>query len=131
MTNLPVHGIVTFASDMAMNCTEPSYFDTSTAQSRTVQGSCMVDELHRTVTLAVVADLVIQMMVSGPFPVLVPLVRLFRRFSNLLAVVFAVEAYYGQNFSNFLAENDRCAPYHGLDAIVPVTIAAMATVALL
>lgn len=130
MTNLPVHGIVTFASDMAMNCMEPSYFDTLMARNRMVLDSCMVDELHKIVRLAAVVDLVIRMMASGQYPVLL-LAPLFPHSWHLLAVAFAAEACYGQNFLNFLAVNDRCALYHGHDAFGPVTKAVMETVALL
>lgn len=64
-TNLQVHGIGTFASDMEMSCTGPSYFGTSMAQNRMDQGSYMEDELHKTVMSAAVADLAIQTMAFG------------------------------------------------------------------
>lgn len=67
VTNLQVHGIVTFANDMETNCMVPSYFDTWPAQNQTDRDSCTVDESHRIAMLAVAVDLVIQMMASGRY----------------------------------------------------------------
>lgn len=59
VTNPLVHGIVTFANDMVMNCTVPSYFDTLTAQNRTVPDPCTAGGLHKIVMLVAVVDPVI------------------------------------------------------------------------